>query len=311
MGDFFRAITSGVARHVFAWLLPSALTVAALVTLVAPSMPDTSFLPSVIERAGGSTLSAIFVIVFAVVALAVVSAYLGQLTYRILEGYHLPRPVYRVLRRRQMRVWWKIYGRRHVTRDSAVAGLQTEKRWQYPERFEDVMPTRLGNALRAAETYGSRRWNLDTLTVWHELVAVAPTPLLTELDDSRAALDFFAGSLVQFALLSATCLVFVPNAEDAIPLVVALVALLLIWPAYLSLIHRVGEYRSALQALVNLCRKPLGEALGYPIPDEANRELFLWANLTRYISSGDRYRIDRVDRFRASGGSAESSEEVQ
>lgn len=286
-----------------------ALTIGVLITLVEPSLADTSLLSSVIDRTSESLLSTVVGAVFAVVILAVVSAYLAQSVYRLLEGYHLPLPIYRRLRRRQMRVWWVVQHQRSAGRDSAAWGIDAERRWEYPERMQDVMPTRLGNALRAAETYGRQRWNLDSLTVWHELLAVTPPTLVTEVDDSRAAMDFFAGSVVQFGLLGTICLAVAPSAEDPVPIGIALAAYFLVWPAYIALIRRVGEYRSALQAVVNLGRKPLSEGLGYALPDTAERELFLWANLTRYLRDGDRFRIDRVDRFRTAETPSPTTEE--
>lgn len=300
MGDFFKAVTSGVARHVFAWLLPSAVTIGVVVVLVEPSLSDDSTISSIVSRASSSIAGTIAVLVFATVLLAVVSAYLAQVTYRVLEGYRLPRQLRRHMQRRHARTWWSLHNVEQRAQSSAAWGLRTENMWEYPERLADVMPTRLGNALRAAEQYGVRRWNLDSLTFWHELTAVAPAPLLAELDDSRSAMDFFAGSIVQFGLIAATCFATVPQADDRVPLVVGIGALVLIWPAYLALIQRVGEYRSAIQALVNLGRKPLAEALGYPLPADVGRELYLWANLTRYVRDGDPTRIKRVDRYRES-----------
>lgn len=300
MGDFFKTVTSGLARYVFAWLLPSALALGAILILVLPSADADSYLALIVNRAMTGVVPPGLVFLFAIVGLAVLSGYASTFVYRLLEGYHLPRFVRRRLLRHQTRQWWRLYGRQVArTMGAPVRGQQIERAWGTPERLTDVMPTGLGNALRAAETYGRNRWNLDTLTLWHELVSVAPEPLGRELEDARSSMDFFMGLIVQIILVIGVCVSVLPGASDAVPVLVAAGGLLLLWPSYVGAVNRVSEYRSALQALVNLGRQPLAAALGYQLPDRLDREQFFWANLVRFIRDGNNWRGARVDRFRS------------
>jgi hypothetical protein len=301
MGDFFKTVTSGLGRYVFAWLLPSALAVGVLVAVVSPSSSPSSPLAWMVERGTHGPLPPAVVLIFVILSLAVVSGYLASALYRLCEGYHLPAGIKRRLLRRHLRVWWRTrYVSPSQSGTSATRGLDLERRWQYPERETDVMPTRLGNALRNAETYGRNRWNLDFLTMWHELVALAPAPLARELDDTRSGLDFFMSTIVTLAVVAAISLTSIIGASDIAPLVVAGVALVLIWPSYLAAVYRVAEYRSALQALANVTRLPLAASLGYNLPTDLVRERFMWANLTRFIRDGDLSRGQNVDRYRTS-----------
>jgi hypothetical protein len=226
MGDFFKVITSGIARYAFAWVLPSAITIGTLLVVLVPSLPEDSLLPEIVERASTSPAIGAATLTFCIIVLAVVGGYLSQASYRLLEGYHLPKFLERPLLRRQLRTWWitQRLADRQIGR-SAQRGLLAEKRFRYPEEFDDVMPTKFGNALRAAETYGVNRWNLDTVSLWYELLAFSPAVLQRELDDSESAMEFFASTIVQLGVMILVSIALIPQADNLTPLWVAVVAL--------------------------------------------------------------------------------------
>jgi hypothetical protein len=299
MGDFFKTVTSGLGRYVFAWLLPSAVAVGVLLVLVEPSSSGSSPIGWAVTRGSSGRLPPGLVLGFVVMTLAVVSGYMSTALYRLCEGYHLPTFVKRRMFRHHTREWWRIHGGR--SDDSIVtakSGLNVELRWRYPERKSDIMPTKLGNALRGAETYGRNRWNLDTLTVWHELIAVTPPALAKELDDARSGLDFFMSAIVHLTIVATVSVLSVAGSTDYVPIVVAMVATLAIWPSYAAAVHRVGEYRSALQAQINLGRAPLAAGLGYELPPDLVRERFMWANLSMFLRDGQVSRGRKADRYR-------------
>jgi hypothetical protein len=168
----------------------------------------------------------------------------------------------------------------------------------YPERVEDVMPTRLGNALKAAETYGRNRWNIDALTLWYELVSAAPEVLHRELNDTRSAMDFFAAMIVQFILLGSVSLVLIPQADNLAPLWVAAGVLLLVVPSYSALVGRVSAYRSVIQALVNVGRMPVASNMAYRLPATIDEERFFWNRLSSYCLFGELDRVREIDDYR-------------
>jgi hypothetical protein len=59
----------------------------------------------------------------------------------------------------------------------------------FPDEPHERMPTELGNALRAAETYGRTRYGLDTAVLWPRLQPLLPTATLDGLRDARAEFD--------------------------------------------------------------------------------------------------------------------------
>ena len=94
-----------------------------------------------------------------------------------------------------------LIGRTH--RRSAVVWARKAAVARFPSDDEEIAPTRLGNAIRALETYGPTRFELDSQVLWSELCAVVPKYLQTELDRSRATVDFFVALIFLSALFGA------------------------------------------------------------------------------------------------------------
>lgn len=59
----------------------------------------------------------------------------------------------------------------------------------YPPRRDDVMPTRLGNVLKAAERYAQERYHLDAVVIWSRLQSALPTEFSDPLQDAKTSLD--------------------------------------------------------------------------------------------------------------------------
>lgn len=71
----------------------------------------------------------------------------------------------------------------------------------YPPKRDDVMPTRLGNVLKAAETYTRERYHLDSVLIWSRLQSALPKDFTDSLQDVET-------SLTLMIILSATILLF-------------------------------------------------------------------------------------------------------
>lgn len=165
------------------------------------------------------------------------------------------------------------------------------------------MPTRLGNALKAMETYGDETYGLDSQSLWYELQAVAPSQLRSDTSDARAAVDFFISSIAHLALLAPVALGAGIATQALGPIILGFACLGLLYPMYLGAVRNVGEWRSTIQALVNLGRLPLAEAMGLRLPDSFARERKMWENFTDMVNYGpdDNYlRVLNGERTRRS-----------
>ena len=136
----------------------------------------------------------------AIVMLAVIAGTQVVAMTRVLEGY-----------------WRRTLGRphtlgllgRHRERNAAAEagrgyvrpGLSAESPRVSLLLPAQVLPTRLGNALRAAESYpgDEQRWGLDAVFWWPRLYLILPDSARGQVDDARASVD----QLVVLTILSA------------------------------------------------------------------------------------------------------------
>jgi hypothetical protein len=184
--------------------------------------------------------------------------------------------------------------------------LLWERLSRYPADDKQVAPTRLGNALRVFETYGLDRYDLDSQIFWNELVALVPKNLQDELDNSRAATDFFVASVYLTALygLGATALVGVELWHSR-PLDYSLIgqgiALLVLGPAisYRLAVSSTTYWAATVQAMVNLGRTPFAQAMGLTIPKTLEAERLMWNALSNFVFYPfDHGRVHALDQYR-------------
>jgi len=207
---------------------------------------------------------------------------------RLLEGYWPPsarllanRRVRRARRRREkLLAEWADLARRYDA-------LSPEQQRQYvrldatlandyplPDR---LLPMHLGNRLRAAEDYASRRYGLATSIVWPRLWLVMPDGARAELSAARDRLNA-AARFVTWSLLLLVWLVL------GAWWVMLLAPLGIVW-GYWQALEAAGIYGALLRAAFDVHRKALYEATGWPIEHE--QEKARGKALTSYLWRGE------------------------
>ena len=276
MGDFFKALSDGLSRFVLAWIVPSVVVSGVYVFFVQhPKPPSSNALVS----------AAVFGLV--VLTSAVVLANASMFLYRFLEGYTLPKPMAESMRRRQIRKWARLKRVAALNTYAPQRQLAAEKLQFYPSEQGDIMPTRLGNALRAMEGYGQERYGLDSQSFWYELQSVAPVNLRRDTEDGRAGVDFFICFWAYLLAFSLACGGTAITHQSLEPLPFAAVALLLMPFAYSSAVKNVVEWRASVQALVNVGRGDLADKLGLTMPQTFSQEREMWSTYVDFIAWGD------------------------
>ena len=150
-----------------------------------------------------------------------------------------------------------------------------------------VMPTALGNALRAAEDRAGRRYGLDTIAVWPRLYPLLSDRVLGIVDDERTQLDMavrFSAVLVLAALASLGLLI----TQGWLLLVSAAVAVLA-WLSYKGAVGAAVAYGEGLETAFDLHRFDLLRALHLPLPASADEERALNAQVTAFLLQGQRF----------------------
>lgn len=289
----------GLPKFVLGWAIPSATSVGIFALFVLPTFSSAPFGIEVTTVSPGGAVLLTSIYAGTVLTMSTLFAYLHLPIYRLLEGYSLPASLRQRLRRRQMRTWHIIQRTKLSPRGPIIEQqLGIESAMLYPETRDQVQPTRLGNALRAMETYGSARFGLDGQTLWYELLAAAPDGVRRDSEQARASVDFFVSSVAHFFLLGVVSLVvaaFTPSWEAGI---VAVASFAVVRPAYSLAVRNMLEWRFTTQALIHLGRVPLAPLLGFELPRTARTEWDLWRRVCSYVHSGRFDDWESTDPFR-------------
>jgi hypothetical protein len=312
MGGVFYAVSGSISKFVRAWLLPSAVGVGLFSFLILPALNDLSIVQRLnelgrVERGLTLTVSALL--------LAFLSSYCSTSIYRFLEGYSWPKALAIRAVKRQQAVYKSL--KTAALGDPAVgdqegiekadqgdrepswyAELAVEKLRRYPDSEFDILPTRLGNALKKIERYGSRRYSLDSQLLWSELNACAPTETSDEVEDARSVVDFFI-SFVFVSFVFGLLSLAVGVSKLHVPsLIAGLVALLLSRWFYNRAVDSTTWLAGAMQALVNLGRVSLAEKYGLGLPSTLSEERKMWEALTAFTFWGDGDWSKVLDEYR-------------
>jgi hypothetical protein len=242
------------------------------------------------ELAKLSQLAQAIVLVGALLVVAATGLVVDRLApavIRLLEGYW-PRPLRRPLAARiarrkasaearwgELQAGWEAGS---VTRDDVAELVALERRLsRLPADERELMPTRLGNLLRAAESRPGEKYGLDAVQAWPRLWLVLPDSTKQEVSAAGADLNT-STTWWTWSALVAVWTVFTPLA-----LVAAVVAAALSYGALLAGATRYGQL---VEAAFDLHRGLLYDALGRVSPDDPEAELAAGRALTQLLLRG-------------------------
>lgn len=155
--------------------------------------------------------------------------------------------------------------------------LDLEINLRYPPDENDLMPTALGNRLRAAEDAPRHRYGLDPVLVWPQLWLVLPPETQTALSEAHESLDA-AVRLIGWGML--TFIWFLWAWWACIP------ALLLIAVSWLRALNAAEVYGGLLRAAFDLHRFALYTAARWPLPTDTQTEKTHGEQFTAYLFRG-------------------------
>jgi hypothetical protein len=168
-------------------------------------------------------------------------------------------------------------GRPTAKQLSEISQLEHRRRHR-PVLVGELLPTRIGNILRAAETRPGHRYGLNAVVVWPRLWLVLPESARQELADARTALD---GS-VAAGIWGAAFVAFTPWAWWAAPVGAVVAAAAVAWwvPA------RAEVFADLVEATFDLYRSELYRQLRWPLPVTPAEEHESGSELTQYLVRG-------------------------
>lgn len=157
----------------------------------------------------------------------------------------------------------------------------------YEAPQKEIMPTRLGNILRAAEEDQFWRYGLDKIIVWPRLYPLLPEILRNELDDARASLD---GAIRTTFLAMLFSLIWGIQAIVDRSWILAGVVALGIATAWLtghSALRAAATHAELLRAAFDLHRFDLYRALHLPLPATTAEERAVGQHLNGFLWRGE------------------------
>lgn len=282
-------------NFVFGFLLPVLVALVSLLFVLRDMAPFSALYRDTLDQTKADSLTLLaLVVAVSTVLLTLINIPL----YRFLEGYIGP------LKSEGERNWYRqqlVDRRKKIDeeedtirmpgRNPKVDEIDDDRHYQdwrelyerFPRDEGLVLPTRLGNAIRAFESYPAWVYGIDSISAWFRLQAVLPKPALASVDDSRAKVDLCVNvwllALIVGAVAAAHCLLALTSWSEAPRFqfsnaVIAVIALVTAAAAYELAITLVPTWGAFVKAAFDLYLPELARQLGYRLPEASRRKAF-------------------------------------
>ncbi len=212
-------------------------------------------------------------------------------TVRLMEGYSLLQGPARLIGIPLLALWQRRWDRlelrQRVTEPNAadlpaMANAAARLR-RLPRERDRLLPTRLGNTLRAAEDRPGDDYGLDVVAAWPLLYPLLPERTAAMVDDARDQLDAACRLSGAFTLMGVISAALLPLGWWTL-LVLTMIALAAL--AYRGAVHAAYAYGELVYAAVALHRFDLLTALHLPLPDAPEQERERFLALSRQLRQG-------------------------
>jgi hypothetical protein len=154
----------------------------------------------------------------------------------------------------------------------------------YPPKPERILPTKLGNALRAAEDRAGDKYGFSTVTIMPYIYPHLSDRLLEVFQDIRNQLDTAARLCVVLLIASITYIGLLAPLAFTTWFVLPLFTLALSWISYRAAIRAALSYGRVLHMAFDLHRFDLLKSLHYPLPRNAEEERDLAQRITLFLA---------------------------
>lgn len=158
---------------------------------------------------------------------------------------------------------------RRRMRRMARAGSGRALADQFPPNPADLLPTAIGNAMRAGERRAGQRYGMDAVLMLPRLYPLASPAAASVFEDQRNQLDVAARYCVVLGLMTASG--FTAFATDGPWLLLPLSTTILTWASYRGTRRTAIEYGKGLRTLFDLHHADLILALGWRIPSDTEQ----------------------------------------
>jgi hypothetical protein len=171
---------------------------------------------------------------------------------------------------------------------------------EYPSKGYDILPTRLGNVIRAFESYPFRQYKIEAITFWPRLTGTIESGYASAIDDAKTSFDF----MLNCSALSSLSAMIALGVGLVHPIPFTSVALfsgwlaevlsfaLLGWLFYIWSISQAKGWGGLVKGAFDLYRWDLLKQLGHNrVPQTLEEERDLWDSISVQIIYGDSPRF--------------------
>lgn len=237
---------------------------------------------------------AFFILLVWLMAVALLS--LNRSVYRMFEGYGRGNP-YSLVRFLEQRRYNRMASRIDVLSAQARAAtgearqallvhrgkLMYQQAWSFPERGR-LLPTRVGNAIRAFEDYSSVMYGFDAIAGWPRLLTVIPDEYVALVDDAKAQTDFWLNLWLLSLVVAGEYLLLLPDSADLRPRWwVPVLCIAFAWIASRRATQAVFGWGEMVKAAFDVFLPELRSKLQLS-PERYTSEREMWADFSLAIS---------------------------
>lgn len=268
--------------------------------------PDMHLLSERLKNLGATEA---VVLAVAILGLAVIVQPLQLGIVRAFEGYpllHGPgtvlgRPLVAFQAWRWQQTKDKTASPGNTPRDRAKRSAAGMRLLRLPAR-DRLMPTMLGNVLRAGEDLPRARYGMDSVLLWPHVHALLRPGIAAAVDDQRDQLDATARMSATLLVAAAVSLGLLLNHGWWLTLPAALLVLSLI--AYRAAVAAGVAYATVVNAAIDMHRFDLLRALHLGLPHDLAEERRQWRQLGDFFTLPTKALPDYVHEGTAEGNTA-------
>lgn len=284
-------------------------------------------------------------VLISIIVFTILSGWLGYALYssttsifQLYEGYSLPRPLKNILLRQQkylhqkrsesIKSWEETLKQKEKSdasiigdlRQSAYDELQSMVR-RSPIDENYLLPTELGNVLRASELYSNERYGIEGLVIWPRLFRVFPQNFISQMEEQNNQMVFLLNSSFLAGLTSILCIViwlfrfscssngkynicnwigyreasfreYVSLLPMSDYLIIGIVLIILSYIFYRASVTAAMKFAFYVQTGFDLYRFELLRQLNLPLPKDFEDEHTLWVKVSELFVAGHRLMPD-------------------
>lgn len=170
-----------------------------------------------------------------------------------------------------------------------LTDLQVKAEVQYPPRSAEVLPTKLGNVIRAFEYYPATRYCIETITVWPRLVAVLPENRVDAINAEKSLMDFWLNLSLVLPISGLFWALAMWYAGISWPFLISVFigGVLLGYLAYRAAIPSAVAWGYEVRTAFDLYRDDLLRKLGLQRPASVSKERSLWHRIFWFFTYED------------------------